>query len=121
MSKTAPSNGTLACQLDGLAISPRRVHRILREVEVAHRTGLTRKQRLRMEKAGQFPVRVPLAPRVTGWLEEEIERWIEQRLTQRDDAIRARRSPNPLAKTNRQAVAKAARSTATSSRISTPK
>jgi hypothetical protein len=68
-----------------------------------------------MEAAGTFPVRVPLAPRTTGYLEIEIEKWIEERLTERDDALRARRSPNPLAKKNRQVAAKAARRAAAAS------
>ena len=41
----------------------------------------------RLEKAGQFPKRVRLSPHRTarvGWLETEIQTWIETRLAQRD-------------------------------------
>ncbi|MEO0344470.1 MAG: AlpA family phage regulatory protein [Pseudomonadota bacterium] len=33
-----------------------------------------------MEKAGQFPKRVPLGPNRVGWLYEEVLEWLEERI-----------------------------------------
>jgi len=37
----------------------------------------------RLEKAGQFPLRVQLGPNRVGWVEAEVLNWLEIRLTQR--------------------------------------
>ncbi len=52
---------------------------ILRFPEVARRTGLSRTTIWRRERAGDFPRRVRLAPNSTGWIEAEVEQWIESR------------------------------------------
>lgn len=39
----------------------------------------------RLEKAGQFPKRVQLGPNRVGWVESEVLKWLEERLTKRDD------------------------------------
>ncbi|MEJ8562363.1 AlpA family phage regulatory protein [Yoonia sp. GPGPB17] len=38
----------------------------------------------RLEKAGQFPKRVPLGPNRVGWVESEVQDWIQKRLAQRE-------------------------------------
>jgi prophage regulatory protein len=38
----------------------------------------------RLEKAGLFPRRVRLGPGRVGWVEEEVRRWIQMRITARD-------------------------------------
>ena len=38
----------------------------------------------RLEKAGQFPQRVPLGPGRVGWIESEVLAWLEERIKQRD-------------------------------------
>ena len=38
----------------------------------------------RLERAGKFPKRVPLGKARHGWLETEIDEWIEARLSERD-------------------------------------
>lgn len=38
----------------------------------------------RLEKAGQFPLRVQLGPNRVGWVEDEILAWLEKRLAQRE-------------------------------------
>lgn len=37
----------------------------------------------RLEKAGQFPLRVQLGPNRVGWVEDEILDWLEERLRRR--------------------------------------
>jgi prophage regulatory protein len=44
-------------------------HRLLREKEVHHLTGLSRTQRRRLELTGEFPSRVRLSRRAFGWVE----------------------------------------------------
>jgi prophage regulatory protein len=57
--------------------------RLLRENEVRHLTGLSRTQRSRLERAGQFPTRVPLSRRAFGWVEAEVKSWIVARIASR--------------------------------------
>ena len=38
----------------------------------------------RLEAAGQFPKRVPLGPGRVGYVDEEIEDWIRERIAIRD-------------------------------------
>ena len=37
----------------------------------------------RLEKAGQFPKRVPLGPNRVGWVEEEVIQWLDHKISQR--------------------------------------
>ena len=39
----------------------------------------------RLERAGQFPRRIKLGPNRVGWLESEINEWIESRLAERPE------------------------------------
>ena len=58
--------------------------RILRLPEVKSRTGLSRRAiYLRMNR-GQFPESVPLGGRAIGWIEEEVNAWIEDRISARE-------------------------------------
>lgn len=50
---------------------------LLRMTQVKARTGLSRSTIYLRIKAGEFPAQVSLGPRAVGWLEAEIERWIE--------------------------------------------
>lgn len=84
--------------LDALVDRARAQLRLLTDAETESRTGLSKKVRLRLEAEGRFPKRVPLTDRNTGYLESEIEQWIEARLSERDEATRRRRSPNPAAR-----------------------
>jgi prophage regulatory protein len=58
--------------------------RLLRENEVRHLTGLSRTQRTRLEREGQFPKRVPLSERAFRWVETEIHSWIGGRISARN-------------------------------------
>ncbi|MEM7291325.1 MAG: AlpA family phage regulatory protein [Pseudomonadota bacterium] len=42
----------------------------------------------RLEKAGQFPKRVPLGPNRVGWVEWEVLEWLDVRLAQREEPNR---------------------------------
>lgn len=53
--------------------------RILRAEEVTQRTGLSRSSIRRLEDAGSFPSRRRLTPNGVGWIESEVEDWIESR------------------------------------------
>jgi hypothetical protein len=41
-----------------------------------------------LEARGKFPRRVALTARRVGWVESEIERWLQARAADRDDAAR---------------------------------
>jgi prophage regulatory protein len=38
----------------------------------------------RLEAAGQFPKRVRLGPGRVGWIEEEVQDWLKERVSRRD-------------------------------------
>ena len=38
----------------------------------------------RLEAAGQFPKRVRLGPGRVGWVEEEVQEWLRERVSRRD-------------------------------------
>jgi prophage regulatory protein len=53
--------------------------RILRLPEVAQRTGLKRTRIYELEKLDQFPKRRRISERACGWLESEINAFIQSR------------------------------------------
>ncbi len=53
--------------------------RILRLVEVVRRVGLSPSTIWRLQRAGDFPRRRQVGPNSVGWLEHEIEEWLESR------------------------------------------
>ena len=57
----------------------RNPHNILRKREVFNRTGLSQSTVYRMEKAGDFPRRIQISVQCVGWIESEVEDWIERR------------------------------------------
>lgn len=59
--------------------------RIIREPLCRERTGLSRSQRWRLEREGEFPRRIRLGTNAVGWLEHEIEEWIELRAQERGE------------------------------------
>jgi prophage regulatory protein len=58
--------------------------RILRKPAVKMKTGMSGPTIDRREAAGDFPKRVQLSPRAVGWVEDEIDSWLTQRITGRD-------------------------------------
>jgi prophage regulatory protein len=53
--------------------------KFLRRSEVCEKTGLSYPTLWRYERAGNFPARRSLGPNSVGWLEHEINKWIESR------------------------------------------
>lgn len=58
--------------------------RILRLKDVTSQTGLARSTVYKYIFAGSFPKPVPLGGRSVGWLESEIQTWIEQAIQKRE-------------------------------------
>ena len=63
--------------------------RILRKHEVIHRVGLSRMSIWRREKAGRFPQRVKLGPNSVGWVEAEIDAYLEEIVAARETSEEA--------------------------------
>lgn len=57
----------------------RKSPRFLRLPEVERKTGLGHSRIYVLEKQGRFPKRIKLSDRAVGWLETDIEDWIDQR------------------------------------------
>lgn len=57
---------------------------ILRRNQVETRTGLSRSTIYAGVAAGNFPAPVPLGEKSVGWLESEIQAWLESRVAARD-------------------------------------
>jgi len=58
--------------------------RILRRAAVSDRTGLSSSSLWRHIQAGEFPKPVSLGRRAVGWIEAEVDAWIEARARARD-------------------------------------
>jgi prophage regulatory protein len=61
-------------------MSEQAIKRFLRLPRVEDRTGLKHSQIHTLEVAGKFPKRIKISERASGWLEHEIDAWIEQRV-----------------------------------------
>lgn len=57
--------------------------RLLRLPAVSERTGLQRDSVYRLIREGRFPRPVKISDRASGWIESEIEGFIEQRIAER--------------------------------------
>lgn len=58
--------------------------RVLRKKLVREKTGLSSASIDRKERAGDFPARIHLGIKAVGWIETEIDAWIETRREERD-------------------------------------
>jgi prophage regulatory protein len=58
---------------------------IMREAERFRRTGVSRVQWWRLEQAGKAPPRVQLGPNSVGWVRSEIDAWLTERVTARNE------------------------------------
>jgi prophage regulatory protein len=65
------------------AAPPRRPSNLIRLPEVERRIGLKRTSIYKAVKAGTLPAPVRVSERLTAWREEDIDRWIEQRVSTR--------------------------------------
>lgn len=72
--------------------------KIIRLPEVIDRTGLKRSSIYSFVSSGTFPCPVPLGARAVGWIEEEIDLWIEERISQAEGyaSINVKKLPNEL-------------------------
>jgi prophage regulatory protein len=62
--------------------------KILKEPDVLARTGVRSHQHLhQLIKAGKFPAPIKLACRSIGWVESEINAWLQDRIAERDARI----------------------------------
>ena len=58
--------------------------RIIRLPAVEVKTGLKHSAIYQKMAEGTFPRPVPLGPKAVGWVEAEIDRWIDERVAERD-------------------------------------
>ncbi len=68
------------------------MRKLIRLHEVLAATGLSRSEIYRLEALGHFPKRVPISERSTAWAQDEIEKWVEARIAQREKAIAKRKT-----------------------------
>lgn len=61
--------------------------RIIRLKDVKTRTGLSRSSIYAFIKTSGFPQPISLGARAVGWLEIEIEAWLQERLSQRQNRL----------------------------------
>ena len=61
--------------------------RILRLPAVRGMTGLPTSTIYALMAAGKFPRCVQLGPRIVGWVEEELQRFIQDRIAERDAKV----------------------------------
>ena len=54
--------------------------RIIRRHELTDKVGYCLAHIYRLEREGVFPQRVRLGRRAVGWVEEEVERWLRERV-----------------------------------------
>ena len=67
--------------------------RLLRLPAVLDRTGTNSSDIYEGMKEGTFPKSVPIGQRTVGWVEDEIEAWIESRIAARELQPRRRGGP----------------------------
>ena len=58
-------------------------HQVLRLPDVIKRTGLSSATIYRHIAAGSFPERIRLGERSVGWLESDIEQWLDDKVSDR--------------------------------------
>ena len=58
--------------------------RILKLKEVLNRTGLGKTTMYMLINIGDFPQQISLGLRAVGWLEREIDNWIQEKIKARD-------------------------------------
>lgn len=58
--------------------------RVLRLAQVMDSTGLGRSTIYKYIADGKFPIPLQLSERCVGWLESEVQQWIQSRLDMRD-------------------------------------
>lgn len=59
-------------------------HSVLRLSQVIFKSGLSRSSVYQQISEGTFPKQINLGPRAVGWLESDIQEWIDLRIQERD-------------------------------------
>ena len=59
------------------------VIRIIRKKELFPKVGMSDATVYRLEKKGKFPKRVQIGPNSVGWIEGEVDQWIERLAAER--------------------------------------
>jgi prophage regulatory protein len=54
--------------------------RLLRLPQVIDRTGIRKTKLYELQKDGLFPMRIQITTHAVGWVEDEIETWIAERI-----------------------------------------
>lgn len=62
---------------------------IVRMRDVMRMIGLSKPSIYRMIQQGSFPRSVPLGVAAVGWIRSDVERWIAERVSMRDNACAA--------------------------------
>ena len=62
-------------------------HQILRILEVADRTGLARSSIYAKIQAGDFPRPIKLSTRSVGWLEADVNQWIDRQISRSREGV----------------------------------
>jgi prophage regulatory protein len=57
-------------------------HQILRMFEVSDRIGLAKSSIYEQIRKGSFPKPIKLSPRSVGWLEADINSWLDEKVSQ---------------------------------------
>ncbi len=55
--------------------------RLLRLPQVIDRTGIKKTKLYELQKEGLFPMRIRITAHAVGWIEEEVDTWIADRVT----------------------------------------
>lgn len=71
--------------------------RILRLPDVINRTGLRRTMIYQLEALGDFPRRLKLGCRAVGWVEMEVDAWLEARVNARNVKPQVNRKQESIA------------------------
>lgn len=69
--------------------------KLLRLRAVLERTGANTSDIYAGMKTGTFPKSVPIGRRTVGWVESEVEAWIEAKIKARDSGVVKRNVPGP--------------------------
>jgi prophage regulatory protein len=75
---------TRAGEIVGTVLPTRHPPRILKRNAVSEKTGLKRSALYQRMALGTFPKQVRLGPHSVGWIESEVDSWIEDRVAERD-------------------------------------
>ncbi|MGR2740721.1 helix-turn-helix transcriptional regulator [Billgrantia sp. Q4P2] len=57
------------------------MHQLIRKKAVLERTALSNTSLYRLIAKGEFPKPIQLGPRAVAWVEDEIEKWIDSRIS----------------------------------------